>query len=79
MIVAFDHQLERTHGVPWVGYWQLCDKCTRAERVAFFYFMTAAELACFHNFCRHLLTNTVRNLLVSARFSPEWHSVSQTE
>ena len=45
----------------------------------FFYFVTAAELACFHNFCRHFLTNPVRNLLVSARSSPEWHSVSQAE
>ena len=63
----------------WVGDWQLSDQSTGVERVAFFNYVTAAELACFHNFCSHLLTNPVRNLLLSARFSPEWHSVSQAE
>ena len=45
----------------------------------FFNFATAAELAWFHNFRSHLLRNPVRNLLLSARFSPEWHSVIQAE
>ena len=44
-----------------------------------FKFVTAAKSACFHNLCSHLLTNPVRNLLLSARFSPEWHSVSKAE
>ena len=61
----------------WGGDWQLFDQSTGVGRVAFFYFVTATVLACFHNFHSHLLTNPVRNLLLSARFSPEWHSVSQ--
>ena len=61
------------------GYWQLSDQSTGVGRVAFFYFVTAEELASFHNFRRHLLTNPVRNLLLSARFPPEWHSVKQAE
>ena len=32
----------------------------RGGEGGFLYFVTAAELACFHNFCRHLLTNPVR-------------------
>ena len=63
----------------WGGDWQLSDQSTGVGRVASFYFVTAAELASFHNFRRHLLTNPVRNLLLSMRFSPEWHSVSQAE
>ena len=63
----------------WVGDWQLYDQSTGVGRVAFLKFVKAAKLACFHNLCSHLLTNPVRNLLLSARFSPEWHSVSQAE
>ena len=62
-----------------VGDWQLYDQSTGVGRVALFKFVTAAKLAGFHNLCSHLLTNPVRNLLLSARFSPEWHSVSQAE
>ena len=32
----------------------------RRGEAGFLYFVTAAELACFHDFCRHLLTNPVR-------------------
>ena len=42
------------------GDWQLSDQSTGVWRVAFFDFATAAELACFHNFRSHLLTNPVR-------------------
>ena len=63
----------------WVGDCCFSDQSTGVGRVAFFYFVRVAELACFHNLCSHLLTNPVRNLLLSARFSPEWHSVSQAE
>ena len=30
------------------------------RKVLCLHFVTAAELACFHDFCRHLLTNPVR-------------------
>ena len=52
----------------WGGDWQLSDQSTGVGRVDFFDFVTAAELAWFHNFF-NLLTNPVRNLLLSARFS----------
>ena len=44
----------------WGGDWQLSDQSTGVGRVAFFDFVMAAELAWFHNFFRHLLTNPVR-------------------
>ena len=44
----------------WGGDWQLSDQGTGVGRVASFYFVTAAELDCVHNFGRHLLTNPVR-------------------
>ena len=47
----------------WGGDWQLSDQSTGVGRVAFFFnIVTAAELAWFHNFFSHLLTNPVRNL-----------------
>ena len=61
---AFDHQLEVTHSVQWVADWQLCDQGTGVERVTFLYFVRAAELPCFHDFCRHLLTNPVRYIYI---------------
>ena len=42
-----------------VADWQRCDEGTGGEG-GFLYFVMAAELACFHDFCGHLLTNPVR-------------------
>jgi len=36
----------------------------RLSTGGFLYFVRAAELACFHDFCRHLLTNPVRIICV---------------
>ena len=46
--------------------WLIGSCVTKAQGwgVWLFYFVTAAELACFHDFCRHLLTNPVRYLRV---------------
>ena len=48
----------------WGGDWQLSDQSTGVGRVDFFYFATAAKLACFHNFRSHLLTNPVRYIYI---------------
>ena len=48
----------------WGGDWELSDQSTGVGSVAFFYFVTAAELAYFHNFRRHLLTNPVRYIYI---------------
>ena len=46
----------------WVVDWQLCDQSTGVGRVAK---VMAGDSACFHNFCRHILTNPVEYLHVS--------------
>ena len=52
----------------WGGDWQLSDQSTGVGRVAFFDFVTAAELVWFHNFFTHLLTNPVSFGKQSAHF-----------
>ena len=52
--------------VQWVGNWQLCDQSTGVGREGFCT-VTAAEFACFHDFCTHFLTNPVRYKFIFTR------------
>ena len=60
------------------GGWLIGSSVTRAQGWGgglSLYFVRAAELACFHDFCRHLLTNPVRYIYALFRCG-EWISKS---